>query len=503
MKAYLIGALVGAVIGYITNWLAIKMLFRPHEEKRVFGVKVPFTPGLIPKEKERIAKSVGSTVGEHLLTTNVISEALSNPEIKGNLRGTITNKIDGLLLKNPSSEDFLKSILGKKYELVNKKIKAKAKEAILKIIQLDNFVETITLKISRKVIDELKGSPKLIHEVVNSKKVRNRLTTFFDNYKKSETFNKGIKKFIDKEIQKLGEENKKINEVIPGEMIKVVESIVYSQKDFISEELINGLSEGGLSHNIKSIINSNIPSMVAMFISVDSIYEKIITVVSSYLREEENKIQLCSFIVAAIENLGKHNVNEILENLSEEQIVAVANSVDDLFSKQILSEENTLDVINKIENYILEIESYHEVLIKFDEEYEMKVNDYISSKIYEIINSKELNQCIGNMLDKTTESLLQAQVKDLCDDKNELIDIICGIIESRYDDFIKNDASKLIDLINITDLVEKQINSFEVSYAEEIIISIARKELGAITWLGALLGAILGILSPMLANLYM
>ena len=63
---YVIGVIVGAVIGYLTNWLAIKMLFRPRTEKRILGVKVPFTPGLIPKEKDRIARNVSESVGEHL-----------------------------------------------------------------------------------------------------------------------------------------------------------------------------------------------------------------------------------------------------------------------------------------------------------------------------------------------------------------------------------------------------------------------------------------------------
>ena len=52
---YIIPILVGGFIGWFTNYLAIKMLFRPYKEIRVFGIKLPFTPGLIPKEKERIA----------------------------------------------------------------------------------------------------------------------------------------------------------------------------------------------------------------------------------------------------------------------------------------------------------------------------------------------------------------------------------------------------------------------------------------------------------------
>ena len=63
----IIPIIVGSAIGYLTNWLAIRMLFRPLEEKRIFGFKIPFTPGLIPKERRRIASNIGEAVGKHLL----------------------------------------------------------------------------------------------------------------------------------------------------------------------------------------------------------------------------------------------------------------------------------------------------------------------------------------------------------------------------------------------------------------------------------------------------
>lgn len=46
----IIGPLVGAIIGLITNGIAIKMIFRPLYAKYLWGWKLPFTPGLIPKE---------------------------------------------------------------------------------------------------------------------------------------------------------------------------------------------------------------------------------------------------------------------------------------------------------------------------------------------------------------------------------------------------------------------------------------------------------------------
>ena len=58
----LAGPLIGAVIGYITNYIAIKMLFRPLEAKYIFGLHVPFTPGIIPRRKTQLADALGKAV---------------------------------------------------------------------------------------------------------------------------------------------------------------------------------------------------------------------------------------------------------------------------------------------------------------------------------------------------------------------------------------------------------------------------------------------------------
>lgn len=86
---FLIGPLVGGVIGYITNALAIKMLFRPYEAKYIFGCKIPFTPGIIPKEKGRIAASIGTAISENLMSKEVLEKNLLSGEMIGKLRGSI------------------------------------------------------------------------------------------------------------------------------------------------------------------------------------------------------------------------------------------------------------------------------------------------------------------------------------------------------------------------------------------------------------------------------
>jgi len=64
----LLPPILGGVIGYFTNDVAIKMLFRPYEAKYVFGQKIPFTPGLIPSNQQRLAKKVSDVIMRSLLT---------------------------------------------------------------------------------------------------------------------------------------------------------------------------------------------------------------------------------------------------------------------------------------------------------------------------------------------------------------------------------------------------------------------------------------------------
>lgn len=59
---------LGGIIGYFTNDLAIKMLFRPYRPIRVGGRILPFTPGLIPRNQERLAKRISDTIMNSLLT---------------------------------------------------------------------------------------------------------------------------------------------------------------------------------------------------------------------------------------------------------------------------------------------------------------------------------------------------------------------------------------------------------------------------------------------------
>ena len=74
--SYIAGPLIGAAIGYCTNFVAVKMLFYPRREIRLWGHRLPFTPGAIPKGKPRLASAVGNIVGRQLLTEDDLAKQL-------------------------------------------------------------------------------------------------------------------------------------------------------------------------------------------------------------------------------------------------------------------------------------------------------------------------------------------------------------------------------------------------------------------------------------------
>ena len=111
--SYIIAPLLGGVIGYITNDIAIRMLFRPHTAKYIFGIHIPFTPGIIPKEKGRIAEAVGGVISENLMNKEVLEKYLLSEDMVGKVRSAVDKFIATQQRNNETVLQFLGHYLSK------------------------------------------------------------------------------------------------------------------------------------------------------------------------------------------------------------------------------------------------------------------------------------------------------------------------------------------------------------------------------------------------------
>jgi uncharacterized membrane protein YheB (UPF0754 family) len=89
--------LAGAVIGFVTNVIAIKMLFRPLKEIRLFGLRLPFTPGILPRQRHKLADSIGAMVERELLTADIIRQRLQREDVREGIKNSVSRYTEKFL----------------------------------------------------------------------------------------------------------------------------------------------------------------------------------------------------------------------------------------------------------------------------------------------------------------------------------------------------------------------------------------------------------------------
>lgn len=126
---------IGAMIGWITNFLAIKMLFRPYKEVNLIFFKIQ---GLLPKRKNEIGNSIAEVVNNELVSIKDIVAKISPEDIEENI-GTIIDKILESKLKEeiiknfPMAAFFLSDSMLEKIKGIIKKSILENKEEMLNV----------------------------------------------------------------------------------------------------------------------------------------------------------------------------------------------------------------------------------------------------------------------------------------------------------------------------------------------------------------------------------
>ena len=169
---------VGTLIGWFTNYLAIKLLFRPYKEMNFFFFKIQ---GLIPKRRDEISENIADVVERELISVDDIENKLKEVEFDDGMMEKVLDKLveeklkKSILEKNPllkmiindSMVDKIKKyfknmILENKDEILSEMIKIGKEKIDFKEIILEkmkNFsleeIEKIILSISKNELKHI------------------------------------------------------------------------------------------------------------------------------------------------------------------------------------------------------------------------------------------------------------------------------------------------------------------------------------------------------------
>lgn len=138
----LLPPVAGGVIGWITNYVAIKLLFRPHVPFKVLGFQVQ---GVIPKRRKEIARSMAKTIEKELLSSHDLAKALSGLEWEKEIEQTVEEAVE-----HRFSSKYLKlPIVG----LVSDNLKSQIKLILTKeiISHLDRKKDSLAAKVKGSI----------------------------------------------------------------------------------------------------------------------------------------------------------------------------------------------------------------------------------------------------------------------------------------------------------------------------------------------------------------
>ncbi len=247
MYHYFIGPVVGAVIGYITNDIALRMLFRPHQAKYFMGIHIPFTPGIIPKEKHRIAASIGKAVSENLMNREVLEKSL----LSDDMLSKVGSAIDEFVTTQSGNDETIEQFA--RHYLTDDDINAMRTDVSNGIVKM----------ITGKLQDGALGD-KIAHMATEHalEKTRNSLAGRFGADMLVQAVAQPIEKIMAKHI----------NEILQNNSQQMIQSLVTEESNHLMgltmQELMTGHAEqvaqikGGILNAYRVIITEHLPRIL-------------------------------------------------------------------------------------------------------------------------------------------------------------------------------------------------------------------------------------------------
>ena len=247
MLHYFIGPAVGAVIGYITNDIAIRMLFRPHQAKYIMGIHVPFTPGIIPKEKARIAGAIGKAVSENLMNREVLEKSL----LSDDMLEKIGNAIDEFVATQSGNDETIEQFAS--HYLSTEDIAAMRNDVTSGIVKL------VTAKLQNSDLGSDIARMATEHVM---EKTRNSVVGLFGADKLVAGFAQPIEKILAKHI----------NEILQNNSPQMIQDLVTTEADNLMGMTMSQLTTGrdeqvtqikrGVLNAYRTIITEHLPRIL-------------------------------------------------------------------------------------------------------------------------------------------------------------------------------------------------------------------------------------------------
>lgn len=453
--------LVAGVVGYITNKIAIKMLFRPYEPKwYTLGWQ-----GIVPKTRPKLAVKISEIVGQKLLAHDDFLYALENNDIKTKIHSIIADKLRSLNAKDIHAVIRLSSLEDK-------------------IIDNKDTINNILNNTAISVVDIF------LNRQININNFREPVFQLVKNF----NLEKAIDNQLENTINSFLSEDKTLQDILPQDILSRKNDLV----EYLTITIMANIRRLGKNDMIKAVLaqkvvnfkDSMLSSATGMdvlkagFINLFLSNEKIEQIVENELPHITEDLStnpviyknIYKTIEDEIDNLLKKPVNEVMVKLgfsdNHDIVLYIKNHF--VTNTNILDKVSAL-ILDKLYQY--SNLSIKEILVLLN----IDIYKFIKIDVMDILNAENYKTMKSNMINKFTAFISS--------NYNKIADVITEVAVK----LIKSNLKYALNAVNIEKIVKDKINALPLPEVENILFSFMKEHFKWINILGFFIGFVIGL----------
>lgn len=515
---YLLPPLLGAFIGYVTNYIAIRMLFRPLRAWHVFGVRLPLTPGIIPSKRGELAAKIGDMVGTHLFTSDDVGLALEKDAFRRELKGAVKDKLDSFLGKDLGPlESLVPQEHRNRFRNLVEMLRWKALKAITNYLASEDFENRLRPFLQEKAEDFLARDLESFLTPERYENLRRHLDDKIGDLLQSEKVVEAAGSYVDSKTDEWLRSNRPLRQVLPEDLVEILltqlEKEIPGLMDKFSSMLYDPDFRDRLARKGKESLEKLLDSLegltaiISAFVDLDTIYDRIpefldkaAEEIASWLKEEKSHKQVSAMLRERLDGLLEHSIADLTDKMPYEKVKGIRNFARKKAIETVRSKRTKDSILSLSEQAIdrLKDQPFQTLLQKSLPEGGVdRALQLTSDRLLLVIRSTQARDALDSILAEWAEQWLfnrplgrlSSQIP--ADLEQELEE---GIYK-QLAEVLKKEVPPLIETLNVRGMVEDKVNALDILQVEELLMGIMKEQFKYINIFGALLGALIGLVN--------
>jgi uncharacterized membrane protein YheB (UPF0754 family) len=502
--------ILGAVIGWVTNDIAIRMLFRPLKEIRVLGVRLPFTPGIFPKERHTLARSIGKMVSRELITEEALRAQIHSEKSLEALSRSVASVSAGVLqtplgaLSAAGESVFSASLRELLHEMLSRFLGSRA------------LIYAVRDAVSRTVASL---SARKVHELLG----RFDLKTFVTGRLLPLLARDGTRQSVGRAIGSVLQEQAGsiLSDAVLDSLADVLEPLVPPAVDRLAAWLRSPDVRGEMETRGRELLSRVLDklNLLQRFLlsagqydrkldeKMPEIVEDTIKALEDYARDPERQRQLLAVLVEAARDWRDGLASGSTDRLNGGRLRRLANGAASIVERLLagLTEESAREKLYAVlEKGLLgegdpSVGGFALRTLGIREE---EIVEYISNQLLAYLSrpetakslSEQLLELAGKFLDENAPSPL-GEILRIDAARKETLD---AFLLAKLVELVDAKLPEILRGVDVEELVVRKIEGLDVKDVERLLLQVIASHLKWINVFGAILGFLIGLVQDVL-----